>query len=187
MMQKLVFILLLSLSALQLGTAESNLRVVSSSTFEASNQQRRLNWFTNLLYALHIPPPSKHHESTSGSSEGGGEDTQTQSASDTTEVSAATSASYGDGDDGSDVSYSDYEASENYFTNNSGSDAELGGSKAGVGIFLFVAAAMIAGVVGAAMLAAKVSGRIHTMPLLSCTIMLIVCFAHMICFFVLVH
>lgn len=169
MMQKLVFILLLSLSALQLGTAESNLRVVSSSTFEASNQQRRLNWFTNLLYVLH--PPPKHSSTSSGSST-----SEEESDSDAAEVSAA-----------SDVSYSDYEASENYFTNNSGSDAELGGSKAGVGIFLFVAAAMIAGVVGAAMLAAKVSGRIHTMPLLSCTILLIVCFAHMICFFVLVH
>ena len=156
MMQKLVFILLLSLSALQLGTAESNLRVVSSSTFEASSQRRQLNWFTNLLYILHPP----HHESTSGSSTsgGGGEDTQAQSASDATEVSAATSASYGD--DGSDVSYSDYEASENYFTNNSGNDAEFGGSKTGVGIFIFVAAAMIAGVVGAAMVAARVSGRI---------------------------
>ena len=156
MMQKLVFILLLSLSALQLGTAESNLRVVSSSTFEASSQRRQLNWFTNLLYIIH-PPHSKHSDNGGATSET--QDTQSsESVSDTTEVSAATSASYGD--DGSDVSYSDYEASENYFTNNSGNDAEFGGSKTGVGIFIFVAAAMIAGVVGAAMVAAKVSGRI---------------------------
>jgi len=151
-MQRFIFILLLSLSAIQCGVfAESNLR--SSSV---SNQRRELG------------PPHPHHHSSSSSSNGnnnnndGGSGGEMSSQSGSDETTASVQSQYAETTDGVSSSsggssgYGVFEDVAKYFSN--GGDS-ANGSAAGISIdstsaanvFMFAAAALVAGLVGAAL------------------------------------
>lgn len=168
-MQRFIFTLLLSLSAIQCGLAESNLRVAS-----ASHQRRELSWssfWNNFMTKLH-PLGPKHHSYSGGSSsnsantseEGDGADVQDANEDGSYVVSSEVKAYY-DGDnnggDGSSIQYSDYDSSSSYsFVNgqgNGGASANSVNAKNSAGLWIFVAAAMVAGVIGAAIVVSRVS------------------------------
>ena len=156
MMQRFIFILLLSLSAIQCGvTAESNLR--SSSV---SSQRRELSWWN--MFLMHIGPHPNHHHSSSNSNGnsnnndgGSGGDMSSQSGSD--ETTSSVQSQYAETTDSSSGSsgYGVFEDVAKYFSN--GGDSANGSagisidSTSAANVFMFAAAALVAGLVGAAL------------------------------------
>ena len=167
MMQRFIFILLLSLSAIQCGViAESNLRSTS-----ISNQRRELSWWNTFLMLLG-PPHPHHHSSNSNNSnnnnDSSGGDVSSQSGSD--ETTASVQSQYAETTDSSSSSsgssgYGVFEDVAKYFSN--GGDSANGSagisidSTSAANVFMFAAAALVAGLVGAALVVMrKVSATI---------------------------
>lgn len=169
MMQRFIFILLLSISAIQCGViAESNLR--SSSV---SNQRRELSWWN--MFLMHLGPPHPHHHSSSSSNGnsnnndgGSGGEMTSQSGSD--ETTSSVQSQYAETTDSSSSSsgssgYGVFEDVAKYFSN--GGDSANGSagisidSTSAANVFMFAAAALVAGLVGAALVVMrKVSATI---------------------------
>jgi len=165
-MQRFIFILLLSLSAIQCGViAESNLRSTS-----ISNQRRELSWWNTFL--MHLGgPPHHHHSSSNGNNnnnDNSGGDVSSQSGSD--ETTASVQSQYAETTDSSNGSsgssgYGVFEDVAKYFSN--GGDSANGSagisidSTSAANVFMFAAAALVAGLVGAALVVMrKVSATI---------------------------
>ena len=166
MMQRFIFILLLSLSAIQCGViAESNLR--SSSV---SNQRRELSWWN--MFLMLLGPPHHHHHSSSSSNGNsnndggsGGED-----ESDSDETASSVQSQYAETTDSSSSSssssgYGVFEDVAKYFSNGGDSANRSAGisidSTSAANVFMFAAAALVAGLVGAALVVMrKVSATI---------------------------
>lgn len=124
---------------------------------------------------LHGPPGPKRHRYSGSNSSGSSSTGSTTSDSDTadvqdgngedgTYVSAEAMAYYegnDNGGDGSSIQYSDYDAESSYsFVNgqgNGGASANSVSAKNSAGLWIFVAAAMVAGVIGAAIVVSRVS------------------------------
>ena len=162
-MQRFIFILLLSLSAIQCGvTAESNLRSTS-----ISNQRRELSWWNTFL--MRLGPPHPHHRNNSNNNnDSSGGDVSSQSGSD--ETTASVQSQYAETTDSSSSSsgssgYGVFEDVAKYFSN--GGDSANGSagisidSTSAANVFMFAAAALVAGLVGAALVVMrKVSATI---------------------------
>ena len=156
-MQRFIFILLLSLSAIQCGvTAESNLR--SSSV---ASQRRELSWWN--MFLMHLGPHPHHHSSSSSNNSNNNNDSSggemsSQSGSD--ETTASVQSQYAETTDSSSSSsgssgYGVFEDVAKYFSN--GGDSANGSagisidSTSAANVFMFAAAALVAGLVGAAL------------------------------------
>ncbi|KAL3767238.1 hypothetical protein ACHAW5_005249 [Stephanodiscus triporus] len=158
---RIAFLLLLSVVSVQSGSAESNLRAGASNGVVSHRQRRELSWWSSIFYLL-LPPHPPHPDS-SDSSPGDGSGSGF-SGSSSTSTSGSGSGSGSDSDqeyiegDTDAISRGDAvdesEMESYYLTGGSGNvNPAGGGSFGGVGVFAYIVAAMVATVVGAALVA----------------------------------
>lgn len=170
MNQRIVILLLLSIASIGRGAADSNLR---ANVVVSHHQRRELTWtwWTNLMQLL--GPAHHNHGSSSGSSSGSsGSGSGGGSSSDGGSSSGGDSSSSGgsSGSDGSDTSdasdeeviegdesdeegitYEELEYGENYSVAGGGVGSSIGGIKGTASVLIYIVAAMVATVIGAAM------------------------------------
>ena len=155
-MQRFIFILLLSLSAIQCGVfAESNLRSTS-----ISNQRRELSWWNTFLMHLGGPHPHHHSSSSSNGSNNNNDGSGVEDESNSDETTSSVQSQYAKTTNSNSSSsgssgYGVFEDVAKYFSN--GGDSANGSagisidSTSAANVFMFAAAALVAGLVGAAL------------------------------------
>jgi hypothetical protein len=169
----IAFILLIAIASVQDIAAESNLRAADNSSSLVSHSQRReLSWWGSFFNAFHpylLHPPSGSGSSSSGSSSSGSSSSSSSSSSSGSSTTA--DGAYDDNatadaaasDGGWDVTHEDIDSGEGQEWQSQYVKGDTGGSSAGGSsggaagsTLMYIVVAMIATVIGAAMVTAWV-------------------------------